>query len=458
MDKKTDVPAQANRRPGKLLRPTASFDKNRAIPANTKSLTRVNYFGPEGSGRILLKSTPSLLPSLPDIATARQRAADRETVRRNVLMLGLRGVPDIQGGVEKHVEMLAQELVLKGWDVEVVGRSQYLSRRWKSVWRGIRVTPLWAPSSMALEAFFHTFFGIFYAAVKRPDIVHIHAIGPGLFAPLARLLGLRVVVTHHGYDYDREKWNSFAKFVLKLGERLAIRFANGNVAVSREVTQTMLQRYGRTVAHIPNGVVVRPALLSEELLNRFGLRRRRYVVMVARFVPEKRQTDLIKAFARLNQNKWKLALVGGSDHRDSAYARQVEELAAATDGVVLTGFQSGDDLAALFSQAGLFVLPSAHEGMPIALLEALGYGLPVLASDIVANHEVALAPEDYFPVGDIDALAAALRRKMNEPFEADKALARIHDIERSYAWPSISRDTIMVYRNAMNSTRKRDKR
>lgn len=98
-------------------------------------------------------------------------------------MIGLRGVPNIQGGVEKHVEMLAQELALSGWDVEVVGRSRYLSKQPITAWRGVRITSLWAPSSASTEAFFHTFFSVVYAAFKRPDIVHIHAVGPGLFAP-----------------------------------------------------------------------------------------------------------------------------------------------------------------------------------------------------------------------------------------------------------------------------------
>lgn len=234
-----------------------------------------------------------------------------------------------------------------------------------------------------------------------------------------------------------------------------MRFSNGSIAVSREVTETMRSRYGSKVAHIPNGVTVRQAPIAGPILERFGLRRRRYIVLVARFVPEKRQLDLIQAYARLGQTEWKLALIGGADHRDTGYAKQVETVAAKVDGVVLTGFQSGDDLATLFSQAGLFVLPSSHEGMPIALLEALGYGLPVLASDIPANHEVDLPPEDYFPTGDIDALAAALRCKMDAPYEAERAVSRIRDIEQTYAWPSISRDTIAVYRNAMKSPKGR---
>jgi glycosyltransferase involved in cell wall biosynthesis len=83
--------------------------------------------------------------------------------------------------------------------------------------------------------------------------------------------------------------------------------------------------------------------------------------------------------------------------------------------------------------------------MPIALLEAMSYGLPVLASDIPANHEVGLPEQDYFPAGNVEALATALARKVAEPLEQEKALARIRQVEQAYTWPSISRRTIAVY-------------
>nr|CAD6406748.1 glycosyl transferase [Rhizobium sp. Q54] len=404
-----------------------------------------------GALRVVAAEAPDLAPlPLSEVLFPTDGTQKAANAGRHVMMLGLRGVPDIQGGVERHVEMLAQELIRGGWRVEVIGRSPYLRSQTDAIWKGILVTPLWAPRSMMLEAFVHTFAGVVYAAFKRPDILHIHAIGPGLFTPLARVFGLKVVTTHHGYDYDREKWGPLAKRVLRLGERLAVQTSNAAIAVSRDVKASMRRRYARDLAHVPNGVAVRPATAMPDMLERFGLERRRYIVMVARIVPEKRQMDLIAAFARLPQAGWKLAIVGDADHR-SRYFNEVEAFANAVPGVVMTGFQSGEALAALYSQAGLFVLPSLHEGMPISLLEALSYGLPVLASDIPANHEVELPPEDYFLPGDIEALAAALRRKLAEPFEEPRALSRIRHVERNYTWSSIARTTADVYRSVLEA-------
>jgi glycosyltransferase involved in cell wall biosynthesis len=371
---------------------------------------------------------------------------------RKVMMLGLRGIPNVQGGVEKHVEMLAGALVSQGWEVEVVGRRRYVARSESHTWRGVGVTSLWAPRRMELEALVHTFIGVLYAAVHRPHILHIHAIGPALLVSLARLLGLKVLVTHHGYDYDRQKWGGFARTALKLGERIGMNLSHGRIAVSRDIARTMNARYGVTVDYVPNGVAVTHGTARTGVLDEFDLVPRRYILLAARFVPEKRQVDLIRAFARLDDPNLRLVLVGDAEF-ETPYALEARRLAAATPGVILTGFQSGDRLAEIFANAGLFVLPSSHEGMPIALLEALAYGLPVLASDIVANKELDLPGESYFPLGDIDALALAMARKFAAMPSEDEMRRSAVEAANTYSWSSVAGRTDSVYRTVLGDWR-----
>ncbi|HEV7322807.1 MAG TPA: glycosyltransferase family 4 protein [Ensifer sp.] len=360
------------------------------------------------------------------------------------MMLGLRGIPNVQGGVEKHVEMLAGKLLANGWDVEVVGRRGYLESGDRFAWNGVEVLPLWAPRRMALEAIVHTFLGVCLAAWRRPDVLHIHAIGPALMTPLARMLGLKVVVTHHGYDYDRQKWGGFARRTLKLGEFLGMRFSNGRVAISRDIAQTMRARHHVSMTLVPNGVGITPPSGNTGILAEFGLERRHYILLAARIVPEKRQLDLIRAFAKCNLAGTKLVLAGGAEF-ESPYVAEVKALARETPGVVLTDFQSGDRLAELFANAALFVLPSSHEGMPIALLEAMAYGLPVLASDIVANQELDLAPDEYFHLGDIDALAAGITQKLAAPLSDEEMRERAAHAEATYSWTNVAQKTAAVY-------------
>ncbi|MDI6026881.1 glycosyltransferase family 4 protein [Corticibacterium sp. UT-5YL-CI-8] len=377
-------------------------------------------------------------------------SATTRTARPKVMMLGLRGIPDVQGGVERHVEALAPLLVEHGFDVEVLGRAPYLPHEDVSVWRGVTVKPLWAPKRKNSETILHTGLGVLYAAWKRPDILHIHAVGPALLTPLTRLFGLKVTVTHHGYDYDRDKWSNFAKAILRAGESGGMRFSQLRIAVSAEIARTMQQRFKVPVHFLPNGVTVRDKPVRTDTLDRFGLEKRRYIMLAARLVPEKRQLDLIAGYAAMtDKTGFKLAIVGGSEHPD-AYEKEVMARAAATPGVVATGFQSGEALAQLFANAALFVLPSSHEGMPIALLEALGNGLPVLASDIVANKELKLPDGDYFPLGDIEALAQALQRKLAVPFSEEDAERQIERVKRDYGWSIVADRTAALYRALMS--------
>lgn len=364
--------------------------------------------------------------------------------RLRVMMLGLRGLPGVQGGVERHVEELAQRLISCGCEVEILARKPYVARKQPHRWHGLIVTPLPAPRSRSLEAMAHTFLGVVHAARRKPHILHVHAVGPSLLVPLARALGLRVVVTHHGFDYERAKWGLLARNALRLGEWAGMRFANRRIAVSQGIASAMSRRYGVRVEAVPNGVAPMPPAEGTASLDRFGLTPRRYVVTVSRLVPEKRHFDLIEAFSQGAPPGWKLALVGGADHADT-YSRMVLAAADATPGVVATGFQSGVPLRELMSHAGLFVLPSSHEGLPIALLEALAQGLPALASDIPANREVGLPEDCYVPVGDIEALAAAIGRACaSEPSDAERMAVRAR-IAREFDWDRIAQVTRELY-------------
>ncbi|WP_420412569.1 glycosyltransferase family 4 protein [Roseibium sp.] len=376
--------------------------------------------------------------------------ADKSKSKVNIMFLGLRGIPKVQGGIEKHVEHLAPLIVDRGLSVEVVGRSAYLPEQVGKKWQGVALTWLPCPKNKFFETIFHTFFGVCRAAWTRPDVLHLHAVGPALMTPVARLAGLKVAVTHHGYDYNRDKWGPVAKAILKAGEYLGMKFANLRIAISKDISTTMKTRYGVDVHFVPNGMPGSGASKGAERIEAFGLKPANYIMVAARLVPEKRQLDLIKAYARMsNPGGIQLAVVGGSDHPDE-YEKKVRIEADKTPGVVMTGFQSGEALSELFANARLFVLPSSHEGMPIALLEALGYGLPVLASDIVPNKEIGLCQRDYFPVGDINELTKALERKLADPMNAETKREQIERFHQMYGWDTVAEETFRLYRGILH--------
>ncbi|WP_434666700.1 glycosyltransferase family 4 protein [Klebsiella sp. B345] len=362
-------------------------------------------------------------------------------MKTNVTVLGTRGIPDVQGGVETHCQNLYPEIYQQNHaNICVIARSPYVSYR-QSEYKGVRLKSLWAPKSRKFEAIVHSTLAAFSTLFDGSNVVHVHAVGPGLVVPLLRLLGKRVVFTHHGPDYDRQKWGKMAKEMLRLGEKWAVKYANEVIVISEVINNLIKTKYGRANANvIYNGVRQLPLPPQEAMaatLDKYGLKAGQYIVTVARFVEEKGLHDLIAAYAAA-QCQVPLVLIGDADHPDE-YSQRLKQQAANQPNVIMTGFISGEPLQTLFSQAGLFVLPSYHEGLPIALLEAMSWSLPVVVSDIPANMEIALPSDVYFPVGNVAALAQKLQA-WHGPETVDYS-----QLMPKYRWPEIAAETAKVY-------------
>ncbi len=363
-----------------------------------------------------------------------------------IFVLGTRGFPDVQGGIERHCEELYPRLVEHGCQVTVLTRSGYISQD-KRVWKnkGVNFIHVWAPRNKYLEALTHTFVGIIIARLHSPDIVHIHAVGPSVFVPFARILGLRVVMTHHGPDYLRKKWGGFAKFILRLGEYLGVCYANHVIAVSENVGQDLKKRFRSVhISYIPNGVSIPSKRAKNRVLCEFGLESRKFIFTACRFVPEKGLHNLIAAYSSLRQPKFKLVIAGDADH-ETIYSKRIKNHAKQDNNVVLTGFLTRTQLSAFYSNAVLFVLPSYYEGLPIALLEAMSYNLPVLVSDIAATREIPLPAYRYFPVHDRKMLAEKIIELSDRPLSPKEVNANRKLIQERYNWQKIAEQTRFVY-------------
>ncbi len=372
-----------------------------------------------------------------------------------IAILGTRGFPKVQGGVEAHCEGLSVHLVKLGCEVVVFTRKPYVDPNLRE-YQGVRLWALPAWKNKSLEAFLHTFIGVFVALRTRPDILHIQAIGPALFVPMARLLGFKVVLTTHGSNYRHLKWGLFAKMVLRLGEFLGVRFSNQVIAISPMIAEEIQEKYQRQVVVIPNGVTTLGITQSRQALQDYHLTDQKYILNVGCFVPEKGVHVLIEAFnkaadskrSRLNEERWKLVIVGKADHEDS-YSLGLKEKAKINDRIVFAGFLSGKPLQELYSHAGLFVLPSFYEGLPIALLEAMSYGVFCIASDIPANRGVALPADRYFKVGDSEALKLQLEQSIGTSWGPDEKRSQIERVSTDYDWKTVVQQTMGVYEKVL---------
>lgn len=359
-----------------------------------------------------------------------------------IVVTGTRGIPNIMGGVETHCEELFPRIAKRGFDVTVIRRTDYVKDDLKE-WKGVKLVNIDSPKKKSFEAIIHTFRAINEAKRLKADILHIHAIGPALLVPYAKMLGMKVVFTHHGPDYDRDKWGFAAKTMLKLGERMGCMFADEVIVISDVIRNLIKRKYNRTshVHLIYNGVSQPEICDYPEYFKELGIEKGKYILGMCRFVPEKNLHHLVEAFTKIkSRNKAeniKLVLAGDTDFEDD-YSRNLKEMAR-KNGVVLTGFIKGKKLHSLLTNCLCYCLPSSHEGLPIALLEAMSYGVKVIVSDIPANKEVGLPESDYFPVGNVDALTEKLKTVVNQP------LQHIDYDMKKYDWEKIADQVRDVY-------------
>lgn len=359
-----------------------------------------------------------------------------------IFVTGTRGIPDIPGGVEKHCQQLYPLIADAGHDVFIATRTPYVKKVTDS-WKKINLIHIYAPRIKSFEAIVHTFLAVFKAKRLRVDIIHIHAVGPGLLAPFAKLLGLKVVITNHGPDYNRQKWGTAAKAVLRAGEYLGGKFAD-NIIVISSVIQNIIKKRCRKNSHIIyNGVPLPELSKNTDFIDQIGVQPHKYIIAVSRFVPEKGLDLLIEAFQNI-ETDCKLVIAGDADH-ESEYSKNLKKLIDHDDRIIRTGYITGEPLNQVFSHAKLFILPSYHEGLPIALLEAMSYSLPVLVSDIPANAEVNLPEKRYFKCGDVTDLKHKMEHLLDYDIPKNEQKMFRELIEQTYNWEIIANQTIRVY-------------
>ena len=361
-----------------------------------------------------------------------------------IVVTGTRGIPNIMGGVETHCEELFPRIASRGFDVTLIRRSNYVHDDLNE-WKGVKLVTIPSPKKKSFEAIIHTFRAINKAKKLGADVLHVHAIGPALLVPYAKLLGMKVVFTHHGPDYDRDKWGFAAKTILKMGERMGCLFADDVIVISNVIKNLIACKYGRTknVHLIYNGVSEPEICDYPEYFEELGIEKGKYILGMCRFVPEKNLHHLVEAFRKLGVRSQelgvKLVLAGDTDFEDS-YSLGLKEMAR-KNGVVLTGFIKGRKLHSLLTNCRCYSLPSSHEGLPIALLEAMSYGVKVVVSDIPANLEVGLPKEDYFHCGDVDELVDKLAKIIEQP------LLHIDYDMSKYDWEKIADEVANVYQS-----------
>jgi glycosyltransferase involved in cell wall biosynthesis len=361
------------------------------------------------------------------------------TPRLRVAFIGGRGVISKYSGIESFYEETGKRLAGMGHEITVYCRNYFTPPLVEH--NGMRLVRLPTFRSKHFETVIHTFLSTIHALTQHYDVVHYHALGPALFSCIPRLCGTKTTVTVQGLDWQRKKWGRLASAVLRIGEDASARLPHQTMVVSRTLERHYREVHGIDTVYIPNGGLLREPAEPKKILE-WGLEPDRYLLFLGRFSPEKGCHLLVQAFERI-EGDVKLVMAGGASYCDD-YQREL--LTHANDRIRMMGWVAGEDLDELLSNAMIFVLPSDMEGLSLALLDAMGAGVCVLASDVPENREAVEGAGFTFRCGDVDDLRDRLRFLMANPAirEAAGKAARKR-VEEEYQWDKISREIEQAY-------------
>lgn len=368
-----------------------------------------------------------------------------------IAMLGHKRIPSREGGVEVVVEELSTRMVALGNEVicynrlgHHVGGKEFDSSSFKE-YKGIRLKSVFTINRRGLAAMTASVSAAVCVAFGKYDVVHFHAEGPCAMLWLPKLFGKRCVATVHGLDHQRTKWGRFAKWYIMLGEKIAVKFADEIIVLSKGVQDYFQNTYGRETKFIPNGVN-RPQILDAELVTeKYGLTKDSYILFLGRLVPEKGLRYLIEAFREIKTDK-KLVIAGGSSDTD-AFAKELKSLAAGDERIVFTGFIQGKLLEELYSNAYIYTLPSDLEGMPLSLLEGMSYGNCCVTSDIAECTEVVEENAVIFAKSNVGDLKKKLQKLCDDAEFVNRYKVEASEfICQKYSWDEVVEKTLELYK------------
>lgn len=347
-------------------------------------------------------------------------------------MVGTRGVPARYGGFETAIEEIGSRLAASGTDVVVYCRHGDTSRRRHL---GMELVHLPSVRRRSLDTLSHSFVSVLHLLRWPCDIAIVFNGANAVFVPFLRLRGIPTAVHVDGIEWQRGKWNRAARAWHRLGERMAVRFANEVIADAEGIQDYYARMHGASTTLLTYGAPVL-ADAGSKRLSALGLQPRGYHLVVARFEPENHIDLMIRGY-RQSESSLPLVVVGAASY-PTPYDSAIDRARAEDPSVHMLGsIWDQALLGELYANCATYLHGHSVGGTNPSLLRAMGAGAPVLAIDVVFTREVLDDTGEYF--ADADGLAELLREAEADPAKAHRrgAAGQERACER-YCWDDVA--------------------
>ncbi len=352
-----------------------------------------------------------------------------------VAIIGTQGVPASYGGFESLVENMLGQNCPDNVQYTVICSSKDLSTS-QTQYKGARLKyiPLRANGMSSVSYDILSMCRVLWGY----DAILVLGVSGCIFMPILRLLTRsKIIVNIDGLEHRRDKWGSTARKVLRLSEALAVRYAHTIVSDNKGIQDYVTETYGRESLLIAYGGDHAHRSISDEFrrdtLSRYGLKPQDYAITVCRIEPENNSHLILEAFS---QSDHQLVFIGNWDH--SEWSRNLYEKYANYPNLhLLHAIYDLDILYALRSSAGIYIHGHSAGGTNPSLVEAMHFGIPIIAYDVVYNRETTENSAHYFRT------ASELSNLLSTPSLDGQKMTEI--AHRRYTWSHISAQYCGLY-------------
>jgi len=371
-----------------------------------------------------------------------------------IAFIGQKGIPVKYGGIEKFVEEVSTRLANMGHQVYVYCRKYYTDSK-ISIFNGVKIIRVGGIRTKRLDTLSHTFVALMKAIFNKVDLIFLQSFPNSIFLFIPFLFK-KTIVNLHGFEWNVKKWNKFDKLLFRLNLIPLKYFSNLIITVNENDRYFLEKKINKKVEYIPNGVNIPKINKREEteLLRKFNIRKKKYLLCVGRIVEGKGFEYVIKAFNNFNLKGVKL-IIAGNHSSSKKYYDYLRKLANDNNNIIFTGLIDNDLLAIIYKNAYLFILPSESEAFPFVCLEAAINKCPILSSRIESVKSIFKDNIFYFNNKDYRDLNNKLKFvKRNKEIVNEKIDSCYKLVLNNYNWDII----IKSYENIIDQFRYKTKK
>lgn len=313
---------------------------------------------------------------------------------KKIVIVGIQGVPAKYGGFESLVENLIGDNCPRDVHYTVFCSSKdYAERLAEYKGATLKYIPLHANGVQSIP---YDMCGL-VRSIRGYDAVVVLGVSGCLFLPIFRLLcRKKLIVNIDGLEHRRAKWGKMARWVLRKSEAMAVRLADVVIADNKGIQDYVWETYHRKAELIAYGGdhVWRyvPMEKQLEVLSRYGVKDNDYAITVCRIEPENNSRMILEAFAKSGRN---LVFIGNWER--SEYGRTLKAEFGSRENIhCVDAVYDLDTLYALRSRCRCYIHGHSAGGTNPSLVEAMFFGRPILAFDVVYNRETTNNEAYYF--------------------------------------------------------------